>query len=158
MTTLFAIDPGMTGAIACIRDGVASVEDLPVITDRALAWVDGNALTAKLLRLRSGKPATCIIERVGAMPGQGVSSSFKFGMGFGSILGVLQSMQIPIEFVTPVVWKRDLGLAKEKTASLDKARLLFPYVDLHLQKHDGRAEALLIAHWYMTKAQAKAAA
>ena len=49
------------------------------------------------------------------MPGQGVASSFQFGVGFGSILGVLQTLQIPIEFVTAAVWKRSYGLGKDKT-------------------------------------------
>jgi hypothetical protein len=51
-------------------------------------------------------------------------------------------MHIPIEFVSPVVWKRSYGLSKDKHASLHRARLLFPTAELHLAKHDGRAEAL----------------
>lgn len=43
-----------------------------------------------------------------------------------------------------------MGLSSDKRASLDKARLLYPSADLGLQKHDGRAEALLLARYGLT--------
>lgn len=81
------------------------------------------------------------------MPGQGVASSFQFGCGYGSILGVLQATLISMVLVTPAVWKRSYGLGKDKHASLHKARLMWPRADLRLAKHEGRAEALLIAEY-----------
>ena len=142
------IDPGLSGAIAFISDdGLPCVYDLPVMRDKSLAWIDGAALQSLIINEREGRNATARIERVSAMPGQGVSSSFQFGVGFGSILGVLQALSIPIEFVTPGVWKKFYGLDSDKKAALYKARLLYPDVDLHLAKHDGRAEALLIARY-----------
>jgi hypothetical protein len=92
------------------------------------------------------------------MPRQGVASAFNFGVGFGSVLAVLQARHIAIELVTPAVWKRAMGLSADKRASLDKARLLYPTADLGLAKHDGRAEALLLAHWALTRVQQRAAA
>jgi hypothetical protein len=85
------------------------------------------------------------------MPRQGIASAFNFGVGFGSLLGVLQARHIAIEFVTPAVWKRTMGLSQDKRASLDKARLLYPDAELGLAKHEGRAEALLLAHWAFTR-------
>jgi len=64
------------------------------------------------------------------MPRQGVASSFAFGVGLGSILSVLQTLQLPLELITPATWKRTLGLSSDKRASLDKARLLFPTAEL----------------------------
>jgi hypothetical protein len=124
---------------------LVGLTDLPVIRDHSLAWIDGGLLCTKLLAYPG--PKSAIVERVSAMPKQGVSSSFKFGVGFGSVLGVLQALQLPFDFVTPAKWKGDLKLGKDKKASLHKARLLWPTADLHLEKHDGRAEALLIAYW-----------
>ena len=148
MLTL-GIDPGLTGALALLdRDGHAElIADLPIIRDKSLAWVSGGELQSLLLNALQGRKCRAIVERVSAMPRQGVASSFAFGVGFGSILGVLQTLQLPLELVTPSVWKRALGLSSEKRVSLDKARLLFPAADLRLAKHDGRAEALLLAHW-----------
>jgi hypothetical protein len=148
-----AIDPGLSGAIAILNaDGVIeSLRDLPIIRDLSLAWVDGSELSSIIAAAVRGRTAVAMVERVSSMPGQGIASSFLFGVGFGSILSVLQTRQIPIEFVTPAVWKRSYGLGKDKHASLHKARLMFPTAELHLAKHDGRAEALLIAHYAMTR-------
>lgn len=157
------IDPGLTGAISFVGHGqnaegpVCKVFDLPVIRDGACSWIDGNQLRSLILTERDG-PCVAVIERVSAMPKQGVASSFNFGVGFGSVLGVLGCIGIRLEFVTPSKWKRELGLSSDKDASLHKARLLFPDCELHLKKHNGRAEALLIAHWSMRMTQVRAAA
>jgi len=152
MLTL-GVDPGLTGALALLdSDGMPEfVADLPVIRDRSLAWIDGGALQSMLLEVLHGRPCRAVVERVSAMPRQGVASVFTFGVGLGSILGTLQTLRLPLEFVTPATWKRALGLSSDKRESLDKARLLFPCAELHLAKHDGRAEALLLAHFAQTR-------
>jgi hypothetical protein len=157
------IDPGLTGAISFIGQGrdaaepICSVYDLPIICDGALSWIDGSQLRSMILTARDG-PCVAVVERVSAMPKQGVASSFKFGSVLGSVLGVLGAIGIPIEFVSASKWKRELGLSSDKLACLHKARLLFPDCELHLRKHDGRAEALLIAHWSIRMTQVRAAA
>jgi len=149
---IIGVDPGLTGAIGILDEqgrAVAAI-DLPIQRDKSLAWVDGKELRRMLHDAIAGDEARVIIERVSAMPKQGVASSFLFGVGFGSLLGVLQAMQLPLELVTPAKWKREVGLdSADKKASLHKARLMFPNIDLRLAKHDGRAEALLLAHWYL---------
>jgi hypothetical protein len=50
-----------------------------------------------------------------------------------------------------------MGLSKDKDASLHKTRLLFPTAELHLARHDGRAEALPLAHHLLNR-PSKAAA
>jgi crossover junction endodeoxyribonuclease RuvC len=163
MTALtIGIDPGQSGAIAVLAaDGsLELVCDLPVIRDRSLAWIDGGELQSILLDAIRGRTARAVVERVSAMPRQGVASSFAFGVGFGSVLGVVQALHLPLELVTPAQWKRALGLSSDKHASLHKARLLFPTAELGLAKHDGRAEALLIAHHavrYQAQAQSEPA-
>jgi crossover junction endodeoxyribonuclease RuvC len=152
------IDPGLSGAIAAVdQSGHYEVHDLPVQRDKSLAWIDGAQLGSIVRGFGAAHYMTCIIERVSAMPKQGVASSFGFGVNFGSVLGVIQGLGIRLDLVTPAKWKREMGLGAEKHASLHKARLLFPKAELHLCKHDGRAEALLIAHWYLTRQQRAAA-
>ena len=152
---IVAIDPGLSGAIAVLSPtgDLERLEDLPVIRDGRLAWIDGGSLQSFLIDALYGRPARAIVERVGAMPKQGIASAFNFGVGFGSVLAVLQARHLPIELVTPAVWKRALGLGTDKRASLDKARLLYPTADLGLAKHDGRAEALLLAHWALSRSK-----
>jgi crossover junction endodeoxyribonuclease RuvC len=116
MTLRIGIDPGLHGAIAILdpAGGLVSVTDLPVIRDLSLAWIDGSAFQSIILEALGGRTAAATVERVSSMPGQGVASSFQFGVGFGSILSVLQAMLISIEFVTPSVWKKSYGLSKDK--------------------------------------------
>jgi crossover junction endodeoxyribonuclease RuvC len=153
MTLCIGVDPGLTGAIAILDQtgALVSVTDLPVIRDLSLAWIDGGSLQSIVLDALQGQPARAIVERVSSMPGQGVASSFQFGVGFGSVLSVLQAMHIAIEFVTAAVWKKSYGLGKDKRASLHKARLLYPTAELHLAKHDGRAESLLLARYALNR-------
>lgn len=158
MLTL-GIDPGISGALALLdADGQAHlVADLPVIRDGRLSWIDGAALQSMLLDAIQGRPCRAVVERVSAMPRQGVASSFAFGVGLGSILGTLQTLRLPIELVTPAAWKLAMGLGRDKRASLDEARLLFPTAELSLAKHDGRAEALLIAFYALRHLRREAA-
>jgi len=143
------VDPGLHGAVSVIDSAgeVVLLADLPIIRDLSLAWVDGSELQSLLLNAIGGLQSRAIVERVSAMPRQGIASTFCFGVGLGSILSVVQTLHIPLQFVTPAVWKRSYGLSKHKHASLHKARLMFPAAELHLAKHDGRAEALLIAEY-----------
>lgn len=156
MSLTIGIDPGLSGAIAVLNEGgdVERVADLPVIRDGRLSWIDGQGLQGFLIETLYGRHAAVFVERVTAMPKQGIASAFNFGVGFGSILSVLQARHLPINLVTPGVWKAAFALGGKakgptaaKHAALDKARLLFPTAELSLCKHEGRAEALLLARW-----------
>ena len=46
-----------------------------------------------------------VVEKVNAMPGQGVTSMFNFGQTFGAIKGICAALGLPIFFVTPSKWK-----------------------------------------------------
>jgi crossover junction endodeoxyribonuclease RuvC len=157
MTIVIGIDPGLTGAIAGLNaDGtLRAVHDLPVIRSDSLAWINGGDLYSLICDLKQpGTACRVVIEQAQAMPKMSTTAMFHYGMGFGSILSIVQITGLRLEFVRPAVWKRALGLAganKHKGAALDKARLLWPDAPLQLRKHDGRAEALLIAHHSLTK-------
>lgn len=167
---ILAIDPGLTGAFAILDRSsgeLIAVDDLPVIRDGKSAWIDADTLVGQWIDLRAGREIHAIIERVHAMPKNGCVAAFSQGCTFGSILAALQIVRARIEFVPPQTWKRPLGLIggprkltdiERKRASLDKARLLFPAAPLDRQKDHGRAEALLIAHWHLTRNPARAAA
>ncbi len=148
--TIIAIDPGLTGGFAVLTNTgeYVSAEPLPIIRDGALAWVNGEQLRGMIITAKDATPTCCVVERVSAMPKQGVSSSFNFGVGFGSLLGAIQVLGCPLHLVQATLWKRQLGLSRDKNASLDKARLLFPDAPLARKKDDGVAEALLIAWWF----------
>lgn len=143
---VIAIDPGAVSGAFAIRNEMGDfvVADIPV--------VDGQINAADLARMVIGfYPRVAVVERVGAMPKQGVSSTFKFGKSVGIIEGMLAGAGIPVVYVTPQVWKKffRLGTDKEKSRALAIQR--HPKVEgLHLKKHHGRAEALLMLDWYLS--------
>lgn len=143
---IIGIDPGATGAIAFIHDlgDLIAVDDMPVI-DRDVPGV----LLAGLIRRHRDDTTRAVVERVAARPGQGVSSMFRFGRAVGVIDGVLGALSIPVDYVSPTVWKRALGLSADKSESRRRAVDEWPdHADRFARaKDDGRAEAALIALW-----------
>ena len=155
MTIFVGIDPGLSGAIARLDSvsGEVRIEDVPTFeikrNGKAKREIDYHSL-ARILDDMTKEPGTrIVIEGVGAMPGQGVSSVFAFGKAFGVLIGVSAATFCPIEFVSPAKWKREMGITASKDGSRAKASMLFPrYSELwRLAKNADRAEALLIAAW-----------
>lgn len=140
-----AIDPGQSGAVALMVDGMLQgVIDMPMTYDE----VSGVLLAAHML---FAAPDIVVIEKVHSMPKQGVASSFKFGKNYGIVIGVVTALSHPLVKMTPLEWKRANGLiGKEKDASRQLAMELWPQHadDFKLKKHDGRAEAALMARAY----------
>jgi crossover junction endodeoxyribonuclease RuvC len=84
------------------------------------------------------------------MPKQGVASTFRFGVAVGIIRGVLMANGVSVHYVAPTVWKKHWGLnGKDKEAARALAILRHPKLPgLHLKRHHGRADALLMLEWY----------
>ena len=101
----------------------------------------------EMLYARQGQDIEVAVEVVHSMPGQGVASSFKFGMAYGVALSLADWMLCPMTMTTPQAWKKYMGLTSDKKQSLAMARELWADAPLKLEKHDGRAEALLMAEW-----------
>jgi hypothetical protein len=112
---------------------------------------DPRPILSRLLELKAGRTMHAIVERQGGRPGQGISSTFTSATAFGSLLATLQIVGCSIELVTAAVWKVAAGLGRDKQASLDRARLLFPAGELDRKKDHGRAEALLIAQFALQR-------
>lgn len=148
-----AIDPGLTGAYAVLdaSGSLVTVDDLPVIRDGRLGWIDGDAFTSALLEVRGGHELHALVERITPLPVNGRMGAFSQGCTLGSILAALQIARARIELVQPSVWKRHYSLSTDKDASIAKARLLFPHASLDRKKDHGKAEALLLAHFAQTR-------
>jgi crossover junction endodeoxyribonuclease RuvC len=146
VTFAIGIDPGLSGAIALLRNGeYAEVWDMPTMGRGTGNKQQVNAAEVARI-LRECPPCTAWIELVGAMPGQGVSSMFNFGKAAGAVMGALAALRFPMAEVTPQRWKREFGLiGKEKDIARTVAQQLMPAAPLSLKKHGGRADALLIA-------------
>jgi crossover junction endodeoxyribonuclease RuvC len=144
------IDPGITGAIAFFPSHApASVFDMPAVAERVDAWALHALLSQQVVEVCGvAQEVHCFVEHAQAMPRDGVTSSFHYGVSYGILLGVLAVLVIPYTEVRPGQWKRALGLqGKDKEAARLRAMQVFPHVDLHLKRHHGRAEALLLGWW-----------
>lgn len=106
---------------------------------------------AELSQAIDQQDVTFVIEDVHAMPKQGVSSTFKFGMAVGAIQAVVELSRAPWMIVRPQQWKKDLGVTSDKQTSLNLARRLWPNAPLKRQKDHGVAESLLLAEWLRRK-------
>lgn len=153
MSFVIGIDPGAAGAVAILEAGkLVQVFDMPVVE----VQVGGKAkrrvapeILASELRLYNVSDTVAVVEQVGAMPGQGVTSMFAFGQAYGLVLGVLAGLWIPTTTVTPTTWKKALKLNAGKDGARAKAAQLWPAQagEFKRVKDDGRAEAALLAYW-----------
>lgn len=144
------IDPGKKGAWAVIRSEGVFV----------FPW-DEMSFIAEMDTLKHSVDG-CVLEHVGAMPGQGVTSMFHFGENFGFIQGVLRAYGIPYELVRPQRWKKEFGITSDKNTSIAVAQRLFPAVDFRRtdrcrKPDDGMAEAALMALYAKRKMRGKEA-
>jgi len=130
------VDVGAEGAMAVLDPlgAVVSVQRLDNATQHDVwTWLSGQ-------RVRFAA-----IEKVSAMPKQGVASTFKFGTSFGFCQGMLVAAGIRFEFVTPQKWQKalDCRTGGDKNISKARAQALFPGIKvIH-----ANADALLIAEF-----------
>lgn len=146
---IIGIDPGFTGAVAIWRPAVRSlhVYDMPTLKSaKGKTVLDMHSLH-DVLAPEDDTPHLAVVEQVAAMRGQGVSSVFRFGEGYGAIQMALASHKIPTQYVTPAQWKKHFGLNRDKGLSRGLAMQRLPeWADKFKRvKDDGRAEASLIA-------------
>lgn len=158
---IIGIDPGITGAVAILNDdgSLHDVFDMPVIQPGKRKRINSSGLARLIEENMSEFVTVAYIEQVGAMPGQGTASMFSFGHAAGVADGVLAALSIPIEYVTPQIWKKNYSLnGKDKEASRAKGIQLYPQASLARKKDVGRAEAILIARYGFDQYRTKEAA
>jgi crossover junction endodeoxyribonuclease RuvC len=141
MTRILGVDVGKQGAFAII-DTTCTVS----LVDDIVDMPDTEDMVARIISERLPIDLA-VVEQVNSF-GQGRTSAFTFGTGYGVIRGVLATLQVPRRFVTPQEWKKGLKLTKDKASSRQRASELFPEWAgwFSRVKDDGRAEAALIAY------------
>lgn len=159
MRVWIGIDPGYKGAVAWITTDPAdtAVRDVPTVEyvvrpGHKRREYDLGAMLALLheaLDAADGGDIKAALEAPAAMPSQNVSSTAKAARGGALWEGLLAALGIPTTIVSAAKWKKESEVSHVKATSLALARSEFPEVgrELQLAKHDGRAEALLIARW-----------
>ena len=143
MRLFVGIDPGRSGAIAVVDATGAALGTI------LLKETDQDVWEWMLKMLGIGATARpghfAVLERVGAMPRQGLSSTFKFGTSYGFCRGLLTANQIAYEEATPVSWQTAMKCRTKGDKNVTKAaaQRLFPTVKIT----HANADALLIAEY-----------
>jgi crossover junction endodeoxyribonuclease RuvC len=147
---ILGIDPGAKGGF-CLMDDDGKIIELMRVGDTETDTADRIKVCVNFSR-GDGHELKALIEQVGAMPGQGVTSMFTFGRNYGFLRGVLISLGIPVFEVRPQVWQKTAGASprtkeEKKTAFKkrlkEKAQQYFPDQKIT----DDTADAALIARW-----------
>ncbi len=149
MKTILGIDVGATGALSFYDGYDLIIHDIPTFQRNKTTRIDNHAL-ATILKSQTINHAW--IEQVNAF-GMGVSSAYNFGWNCGCIEAVLSALNIPFSYVTPMVWKKELEVPKDKNSTKNKnlarmrATQMMPQYahNWDKAKDHNRAESALIA-------------
>ena len=152
---IMGIDPGNTGGISIVETKIDALPKIayslkmPVIQLYGKKIIDSQKIYNELSHFDID---VTIMEKVHAMPRQGVTSSFQFGRGFGGIEALCYICSNRVDYVAPAVWKKHMGVGSSKKDSLDLARLKFGSLDIWMTKsNDGIAEAALLTLYWLEK-------
>jgi len=159
MGLYIGIDPGLHGSVAAVSDtgAVIKLVDTPITQVKYGKKNKNVYVESEMVSILSSlnvDGAHLAIEKQFPMRGQGVSSTFSTGYGFGLWVGIATALKIPFELITSQRWKKVMmeGAAKEKAASCVVAQRLYPDAELFTKRGraiDGRGDALLIGTYLM---------
>lgn len=146
MIFVLGIDPGLDGALVLVNEMGAEVmrHKMPLIELEKkkkkgqkkagkMRIIDEEALVRivdEILKFTEGSDLCAYLEKVSAMPGQGVSTMFKLGENYGIMKGVLAG-KIRTTLVHPATWTKVMhagvpGGLKSKAASLYVIKREYP--------------------------------
>lgn len=151
--TILGIDNGLSGCLAFYDEAELMLYDMPVF--------EGDRKSLDLQRIKSTielqAPDLAYIEKLTPMPKVSGLTGFSMGHSEGAIRGILTCMNIPYVMVRPAVWKKFFNCPAEKDQARAKASELLPQFSHNwpLKRHDGRAEAGLIALYGMYQEKGK---
>lgn len=148
MAVFCGIDPGKSGCLCVLTNSTPTFFDWP--KDGDIRTYFGEIAT----HIDGAGIELAILEKVHAMPKQGVTSMFNFGENLGMWKAFLVIMEIPHLIVPPQQWMKGLVTKTDgpntKSAVKNVASRMFPKAELHGPKggyKDGRGDALLMAHY-----------
>lgn len=116
------VDPGKNGAVAAV-DAQGSVLGISRFVHAETEGRIALIILDFVAELDADEIKAATIERVGAMPRQGVVSMFTFGRVYGEAWAGLLASQCRTFAVTPSTWQRDLYLPKRDCVTNHKRAL-----------------------------------
>jgi len=155
--TIIGIDNGLSGGVAVLDYArrfvsLKSFSVMPTVKKNKKNAIDIGKLNGLLDVQDVTDEKYAFVELAHAMPGQGVTSMFNFGMGYGINLALLHAHGFKVEIVSPQKWqKAQFGpdVADTKLTSVNVANLKF---GLNLRKAEhGISDAINIALYGLDK-------
>lgn len=144
---IVTIDPGISGGIALWavdfiskKQHLLGYDSMPI--DAKTSLVDGGELADMF-----DNATTIYIEKVGSMPGNAGQAMFNFGVSNGIVIGVAQSMEAKIEFVSPNSWMNvaHAGLLRSQLSKDRSIYICMRDLGITLKKsEDGIADAICL--------------
>ena len=165
MAIYIGIDPGLSGAIAVIKDPSEVYFDVRVYNTPTITFKKGKknkteyniaAIHASLSQLKGTFGTVfAFMEKMQSLPpGVRIQATFSLGYCQGLFEGLFTALGIPYQLVIPKHWQKHFQITKDKgdskAQSFQIASRLFPSAELAGPRggmKDGRCDALLIAEW-----------
>ncbi len=155
MRKVLGIDPGKTGGISIIDEqfNLIACFAMPVLKVDGKSSVDAKAIHAILSEYTID---LAVVEKVGARPGQGVTSMFSFGDSYGTARAIAETHAAKTIYARPQEWRgfQSLsGLSKEQIAEIAfevfQAAEIYgkPRKDKPPAIRDGISDSLMIAKY-----------
>lgn len=145
------IDPGKSGCLCVLDNNIPTFFDWPkdgniiIFFEEIITHFENNCTENIVL---------AVLEKVHAMPKQGVTSMFNFGENLGMWKAFLAIHKIPHIIIPPQQWMKGLVTKSDgpntKSAVKNVATRLFPEAELFGSKggyKDGRGDALLMSYY-----------
>ena len=146
MSYFIGADPGKSGSIVAICGDRFDCIKLDRSLSEIREWIHNRTYSPIAI-------TRVVLEKVHAMPSQGVSSTFSFGESFGAVQMALTFLGGEIEYVSPRKWQQHFGLVfpkdslthtEKKNRHKEKAIELAPE---GFKVTHATADALLIARY-----------
>lgn len=140
------IDPGANGAMCILyEDNTAEFFDFKKV---GIKGYRNDVLNTETVMVG--------LEKVHAMPGQGVKSMFSFGQRLGELEGMLATLDVGYVMPRPIEWQKACGIPAKsgKKGIHEVMSKTYPNAPLTGPKGgimDGRCDALGIAHYLRGK-------
>ena len=151
MAIFCGIDPGKSGCLCVLDNNIPTFFDWPkdgniiIFFEEIITHFENNCTENIVL---------AVLEKVHAMPKQGVTSMFNFGENLGMWKAFLAIHKIPHTIIPPQQWMKGLVTKSDgpdtKSAVKNVATRLFPKAELFGSKgsyKDGRGDALLMSYY-----------
>lgn len=150
------IDNGLNGGIVVLDSDQKIMEKItmPVIKEKGKTMYDVSGIVRffqSLIMKDFDRKIFVCLEKAYTRPVQGIRSAFNTGYGYGVIQGVLETLGISYETVTPQTWMKEFGIdSKNEKGSVLFCQRKYPNekwtaTERSTKSHDGLTDAMVIA-------------